>query len=224
MDLKTSSASELSETRTRPGVNVLLVNASSRTNESVTRKLTQELLEEIKARYGVNQLVVRDVATSPLPVIDESWVAATFTSPEQRTEQQRNTLALSDKLVSELMDADVIILGVPIYNFGIPAALKAWIDLVARAGVTFRYTADGPVGLLENKHAFVVVASGGVKVDSEFDFATPHIRQVLNFIGIKDVALIEADRQNFQSDAAQLAARKIKQEVSSYQHPKSNAA
>lgn len=207
------------------GLNVLLVNASSRLQDSVTRHLTERLVEEIRQRHGIAQLVVRDVAASPPNVIDESWVKANFTTAEDRDEQQLNVLAQSDNLVAELKDADVIILGVPIYNFSVPAALKAWIDLVARAGLTFRYASDGPVGLLEGKQAFVAIASGGVPIDSAVDFATPYIRHVLGFIGIKDVSIVAAERLNVDSEASRRTAeQQIKQALSSFKHQQSNAA
>lgn len=189
-----------------PGVNVLLINASARTQDSVTRHLTDSLVEHIKQDEGINQLTVRDVAASPLPVIDESWVTANFTERDERTEVHNAALSESDALVKELQHSDVIIMGVPIYNFSIPAALKAWIDLVARAGLTFSYTSNGPVGLLEGKKAFVVVASGGVAIDSAIDFATPYLRHALGFIGINDVEVIAAERMNVDNDAGRKRA------------------
>ena len=206
-------------------LNVLLVNASSRMQDSVTRHLTDRLVEELQKRHGIAQLVVRDVASTPPPFIDESWVMANFTAAENRNEKQRNVLSQSDMLVSELKDADVIILGVPIYNFSVPAALKAWIDQVARAGLTFRYTSDGPVGLLEGKQAFVAVASGGVPIDSAVDFTTPYIRHVLGFIGIEDIKIVAAERMNVDSQAGQRTAeQQVKQAVSSFNQQHSNAA
>ena len=97
------------------------------------------------------------------------------------------------ELIAELKAADVVVIGAPIYNFGIPAALKAWVDMIARARKTFRYTSEGPEGLLKGKKAYVVIASGGMPVDSDMDFATPYLRQVLGFIGITDVEVIAAD-------------------------------
>lgn len=225
MTMKNTNTPQSEQTDLRSGVKVLLVNASSRIHDSVTRQLTENLVNQIDKHYGVEQLTIRDVAANPLPVIDESWVTANFTDPTQRTNAQKATLALSDELVNELKATDVIILGVPIYNFGVPAALKAWIDLVARAGLTFRYTSDGPVGLLKEKHAFVVVASGGVAINSEIDFATPYLKQALKFIGIEEVSLVTAERLNVNSEAGkQQAEEEIVKAVSSYQHQQSNAA
>jgi FMN-dependent NADH-azoreductase len=115
---------------------------------------------------------------------------------------------LSDKIVSELKYNDVLVIGVPIYNFSMPASLKAWADLAARLGETFRYTETGPVGLLENKKAYVVIASGGTIVDSEIDILTPWLRHFLGFIGIKDVTIIGADVLNQNFDAGLARAEK----------------
>ena len=124
----------------------------------------------------------------------EKTADANFTPAEQRNEEQKAALAESDALVAELRAADVLIIGVPIYNFGIPAALKAWVDMVARARLTFRYTENGPVGLLKGKRVYLVVASGGTAVGSEIDFATGYLRHMLGFLGIDDVHIVAADR------------------------------
>ena len=108
----------------------------------------------------------------------------------------------------EIKAADVVLIGLPIYNFGVPAALKAWIDLVARAGVTFRYTESGPVGLLAGKRAIVTVASGGTEAGSDIDFATPYIRHALKFIGITDVLFVKADRLAVNPEGTLKAAEK----------------
>jgi FMN-dependent NADH-azoreductase len=126
-----------------------------------------------------------------------------------RSDTQVAELAVSDALVAELEAADVIVIGAPIYNFSIPAVLKAWIDMVARAGVTFRYGEDGPEGLLNNKKAYVVMASGGVPIGSAMDFASPYLRHLLGFIGIHDVEFIsaaEVKEDSHRLDAALAAA------------------
>lgn len=169
---------------------VLRIDASMRYEGSVTRDLTDRL---IAARPGA-EVIRRDLAADPLPQIDAEWIAASFTDKAARSPEQTERLALSDILVAELRSADEIVIGVPIYNFGVPAALKAWFDLVARARETFRYTDGGPVGLLNGKKATVLVASGGTGSGSEIDFATPWLRHALGFIGILDVTVIAADR------------------------------
>jgi FMN-dependent NADH-azoreductase len=140
-------------------------------------------------------------------LVDESWIGANFTAEEERTAEQRGVLQESDALVAELQAADVIVIGAPIYNFGIPAALKAWVDMIARARLTFRYTANGPEGLLTGKKAYIVIASGGVAVDSAVDFATPYLRQALKFVGITDVDVIAAEQLNSRAEESIDAAR-----------------
>ncbi len=174
-------------------IRVLRVDASARSEASVSRQVGDLLTMRMKSRDPNVEIVTRDLAEG-LPFVTEEWVGANFTDPDERTAEQRRALSLSDDLVSELKDADVLVLGVPIYNFSVPASLKAWIDLIARVRETFRYTPDGPVGLLEGKKAFVVVASGGTKVGSGIDFATPYLRHVLGFLGIRDVEIVAADR------------------------------
>ena len=109
--------------------------------------------------------------------------------------------------MSELRDADVVVMGVPVYNFSIPAVLKAWIDMISRARLTFRYTENGPVGLLQGKKAYIVVASGGVAVGSDYDFATPYLRHALAFIGITDIEFVAAEQLNSKRDESLDAAR-----------------
>lgn len=172
---------------------ILRIDASPRAGSSITRKLGDELLSQLSKRDPHTLIVNRDVSAG-LPFVDRSWIEANFTAEEERTVAHREVLSLSDELVGELKAADTIVITSPIHNFGIPATLKAWIDLVARARLTFRYTEDGPVGLLTDKSAIVIVASGGTPVGSEADFASAYLRHVLGFIGIKDVEVIAADQ------------------------------
>lgn len=173
--------------------NVLLLNASARGAASNSRALTGSVLEHLQARHGALSIVERDVGQG-LPLIDEQWVGANFTRPEQRSLQQQQVLAMSDELIAELQAADIVVIGAPMYNFSIPASLKAWIDQVARAGVTFRYTEQGPQGLLRGKQAYVIVTTGGAQIGSAVDFASGYLRHILGFLGIQDVQLIAAER------------------------------
>lgn len=184
---------------------ILSVQSSARNEGSQSRALSAELIDALGGT-SEHSIVVRDLA-EPIPQLDEKWLGANWTPAEERSDEQARALALSDTLISELEAADTIVIGVPLYNFSVPAALKAWIDQVARAGRTFRYSENGPQGLLEGKRAFVVVASGGVPVDSPVDFATPYVRQVLGFIGITDVTVIAADRLVQNADGSLAAAR-----------------
>ena len=170
---------------------VLLVNSSGRYEGSVTRAASEQVLFELTTKTPVLEVVRRDLAVG-LPFIDEQWIAANFTDPSERQAAQKESLELSDNLVKELQRADSIIIASPIYNFSIPAVLKAWIDLIARARLTFRYTENGPEGLLTGKKAYLVMASGGVPIGSEADLATQYLIQVLGFVGITDVEVVDA--------------------------------
>jgi FMN-dependent NADH-azoreductase len=185
-------------------LNLLRVDSSGRRTQSVTRALADAVVAQFQAQ-GPVRVTSRDVARG-VPFVTEEWIQANFTDPEQRTPQQQAVLAGSDTLVEELQQADMLILGAPVYNFGIPAALKAWIDMVARARLTFRYTENGPVGLLTGKRAIVLMASGGTPIGSETDFASRYLRHALGFIGITDVEIVAAEKLMAQGDAARLAA------------------
>ena len=175
---------------------ILQIDASARKAGSTTRDLTKRIAEKLGGT-----VVHRDLS-NPVPQINEDWVNANFTAADDRTAEQIATLALSNTLVSELQAADVVVIGVPMYNFGIPAALKAWIDQVARAGVTFSYTENGPVGLLNGKRAILALATGGTKLNSEIDFATNYMKHVLGFLGIHDVEVVSADQQMVDAEQA----------------------
>lgn len=181
--------------------NILRVDASARKAGSSSRALTDALI----ARLAPDEIVTRDL-TEVLPFVTEDWVGANFTDESERTDAQKAELALSDSLVDELVAADTLVIGTPIYNFAVPAALKAWIDLIARARKTFHYTANGPEGLLTGKKAYILVASGGTAIGSEIDYATGYLRHVLGFIGITDVTFIAADQQMMKGEEAMQSA------------------
>ncbi len=183
---------------------ILRIDSSARREGSVTRQLSDDVINRL-SELGPVTVKSRDVSEG-LPFVDEDWVNANFTAPEDRTPAQKEKLALSDSLVAELENADTIVIGLPIYNFGIPASLKAWVDMIARARLTFKYTENGPVGLLENKKAIVLVASGGTPMGSDVDFATPYIRQALAFVGITDVTFIASDAMSRDGAAKHEAA------------------
>ncbi len=180
---------------------ILEINSSGRKNGSVSRQLVNRVSARFQASDPATTIVNRDVAEG-LPVVSEAWIGANFTPKDERTVEQAELLALSDTLVAELRGADTIVIGLPIYNFGVPAALKSWIDLVARAGETFQYGENGPEGLLRDKRAIVTVASGGVPVGSPMDHATSYLTQVLGFIGIADVTYVSATGLASDPDAA----------------------
>lgn len=170
---------------------ILHINASARNAGSTTRKLSQLLVDEISA-HTETKVINRDL-NEALPFIDEQWVGANFTAVDDRSEEQKQKLALSDFLIKELQAADTIVIGSPLYNFSIAASLKAWIDMVARSGVTFKYTESGPVGLLKGKKVYITMASGGVPIGSDMDFAHHYLRHVLGFLGLTDVKIIDGN-------------------------------
>ena len=185
----------------KKALKVLELSSSGRRAESVTRRLSDKMLSALESHHGTLEISRRDLSEG-LPFVDSAWIEANFTADDDRTQAHRDTLAGSDALVEEIKNADVLVIGAPIYNFSIPASLKAWIDMIARARLTFRYTETGPVGLLTGKKAYVIVATGGVPVGSAMDFATPYLRHALSFVGITDIEIIAADRINSNADDA----------------------
>ncbi|MCJ8335163.1 MAG: NAD(P)H-dependent oxidoreductase [Epibacterium sp.] len=181
---------------------VLHIDSSARLTGSATRDLSAAVV----AKLAPETVIRRDVA-NPLPLLDEAWVSANFTPENERSDAQRNILALSDELVAELKAADTVVIGAPIYNFSVPATLKAWLDQVARAGITFQYTENGPEGLLTGKRAVIVSASGGTPVGAEFDYAVPYLRHMLGFIGITDVQVVAADQQAINAEGSMAKAK-----------------
>lgn len=169
---------------------VLVIDSSVRFNDSISRELTGILADRIKENE--NEITHRDL-TGDIHFISEQSLNSVQKLLEDRTPEDNDFASLSDSLIEELELADYLIVGSPIYNFGPPASLKAWADLVARAKRTFEYTDNGPVGLLSIKKAFIIAVSGGTGVNSNIDFMTPWLRHFLAFIGITNIEIISAD-------------------------------
>lgn len=180
---------------------ILRLDASANPGESASRALGDELLTRLQAQYPDHEIRSRDLNLDA-QFIDADWIGANLSAAETRDEAARQRLAMSDALIAELQWADHILLTTPMYNFAVPAPLKAWIDQVCRAGITFRYTSDGPLGLLEGKRADIVIATGGVALDSPADFASGYLRQIFSFIGIDAVNVFGAERMNMNSAAS----------------------
>jgi FMN-dependent NADH-azoreductase len=176
-------------------LNVLAIQSSGRA-DSVSSTLVQALVLRLQRDHADARVVQRDLKVRPLPQVDAAWIAGAFGAPADRTAEQVQALRLSDELIDELLAADVLVIGVPIYNFSVPAALKAWVDQVVRAGRTFAFDGPGQFrGLLPaGKKVYLAVASGGVPVGSEADLATAYLRLVLGFIGLTDVTVYAADQ------------------------------
>ena len=152
--------------------------------------LTDQLVEKLAA--ADDEVIVRDLALG-VPLLTADVTANMGVEPADRAPESAAALAFADQLIAELKAADVVIIGAPIYNFGVPAALKAWADLVARAGSTFAYTEQGPVGLLVDRPTYIVAAAGGTPIGSEVDHGTTWLRFFLGFLGIEDVRVIAAE-------------------------------
>ena len=193
------------KTQTQAIRRILRIDSSARQDDSVSREIGDEVVRRLSARHPGAEVFHRDLAGG-VPHIDGDWVAANFTPVEARTPAQRARLAASDEAVATLRDADAVVLTAPIYNFSVPSVLKAWIDHVCRAGLTFRYTAEGPQGLLADRPVYLVMASGGVPLGSAVDYASSYLRQVFRFIGIEDVRLVGAERVAADAVAARDAA------------------
>ena len=178
----------------------LQLNTSLHGAESLSSRLASQFIATLAqadrsedATDAAPSIVVRDLANQPLPHLTGERFAAFVTAPEQRTDDQADIAAESDALVAELAAADVIVIGLPMYNFGVPSTLKAYFDHVARVGVTFRYTASGPEGLLRGKRAYVIATRGGRYAGTPGDLQSAYVRQFLGFIGITDVEFIYAE-------------------------------
>jgi len=169
---------------------ILRIDASMRKSGSYSRTLSDRLIAQLQ-RQTPSNVKQRDLADG-IPFINEAWIESNFTDVSERTAEQRAVLSCSDALISEIKTADTLVIGLPIDNFNVPAAFKAWIDQIARAKVTFRYGDNGPEGLLENKKAYVILSSGGTQLGSDIDFVSNYIHHVLAFIGITDVTLIDS--------------------------------
>jgi len=181
---------------------VLQINASARRDGANSTKVANSVVAGLQAKNPSAQITLRDLAANPVTVLDEAALGALFTPAEQRNAAQNAVVAEYDALIAELQAHDVIVLGVPMYNFGVPVQLKSWIDAVARAGLTFRYTATGPEGLLKGKTVYVALARGGLYRDTANDSQVPYLKSVLGFLGLTDVRFIYAEGLNMGPEAA----------------------
>lgn len=169
---------------------ILRIDASATGANSATRNLGDQLIAKL-ANHD-DRVVVRDLALG-VPLLTEDVTSNMGLAPADRSAGSARTLAFADELIAELKAADVIVIGAPIYNFGVPAALKAWADLVARAGETFAYSEQGPVGLLDDRPTYVVAAAGGTPIGSELDHGTTWLTFFLGFLGLRDVQVVAAE-------------------------------
>lgn len=172
---------------------ILQINASARSTGANSTRLADAITARLQAQNPAAVVELRDLASDPHPVLDEAALGALFTPAEQRSAEQAARVALDDALIAQVQAVDVIVLGVPMYNFGVPVQLKTWIDAIARAGVTFRYTENGPQGLLQGKKVYVALARGGLYRDTPADSQVPYLKSVLAFLGMTDVEFVYAE-------------------------------
>ena len=172
---------------------ILQINASARSVGANSTRLADAITARLQAQNPQAVVELRDLASNPHPVLDEAALGALFTPAEQRSAEQAARVALDDALIAQVQAADVIVLGVPMYNFGVPVQLKTWLDAIARAGVTFRYTENGPEGLLKGKKVYVALARGGLYRDTPTDSQVPYLKTILTFLGMTDVEFVYAE-------------------------------
>lgn len=188
---------------------ILQIISSARGVDSYSTRLSQGIIDKLLAAQPGSTVVVRNVATEPFPHLEEAHLQAYLTPAEGRSAEQEQAVRHSDEAIAEVMAADVLVIGVPFYNFGISSSLKAWLDHLTRAGITFRYTPNGPEGLITGKKVYLAVASGGIYSEGPmqaYDFATPYLRTVLRFLGLTDVTVARAEGvklPEFQATALQ---------------------
>jgi FMN-dependent NADH-azoreductase len=184
---------------------ILQINSSQRAGNSHSTRLAGRLVARLRAAHPDATVSVRDLGANPHPVLDEAALGALFTPAAQRTPEQSARVAQDDALIAQIEAADVVVLGVPMYNFGVPVQLKNWIDAISRAGVTFRYTANGPEGLLKGKKVYVALTRGGRYRDTPSDSQVPYLKTVLSFLGMTDVQFVYAEGLAMGAEAEEKA-------------------
>jgi len=196
---------------------LLHIDSSARFNGSITRQLSAAYVEQWQAKNQGGKVVQRDLAKDTLPHITEALIGAYYTPADKRSAEQQSIIALSDKLVDELLAADTLVIGIPMYNFAPPSAFKAWIDHVCRAGRTFSYSDKGPVGLVTGKRAIVILSRGGVYSEGPaqaLEFQGTYIRSVLGFLGITDVELVIAEGVSMGEEKTKQAIAQAQEKIS----------
>jgi FMN-dependent NADH-azoreductase len=180
-------------------MNILHIVSSARGPESFSHKLGDAIVEKLKGASPESDVVVHDVAALPFPHLGAAQLASFFTPEDMRTPELVATVAESDSAIDELMKADTVVIGVPMYNFGIPSTLKSWIDHIARAGKTFSYSESGPEGLVKNKKVYLAISSGGIYSEGTmkaFDYTESYLRSVLGFLGMTDIQVVRVEGVN----------------------------
>ena len=194
-------------------MNILQVNSSARREGSQSTVLANFLVTRLRAITPGAGVTVRDLARTPHPGLDDAALQALFTPADQRTPEQARRVAQDDALIAEIQAADIVVLGVPMYNFGISAQLKNWIDAITRVKVTFQYTANGPEGLLRGKKVYVALTRGGKYRNTPADTQVPYLRMALGFLGMTDVEFVYAEGLAMGAEAANEAMASAQQQI-----------
>lgn len=192
---------------------LLQINSSLFSDHDNSSTLSNEFVQSWLAKHPDGKVVVRDLAKNPIPHLDSTVVTAFFTPAESRTAEQQALVDFSDSLIAELNAADAVVIGVPLYNFGVPSQLKAYFDQLGRAGVTFKYTETGPVGLLQDKPVHIIAARGGIYAGNPADTQTGFLNSFLSFIGLKSIQYIYAEGLNMGDDAKAKALSKAREQI-----------
>lgn len=191
---------------------LLHVKTSIFGNDGKSSQLSNTFIENWKSKNPDGKVVTRDLVATTIPHLDAARVGALF-SDETRTPEQQSVLDLANELLEEVKSADALVIGVPMYNFNVPTQLKAWFDMLARAGVTFKYTENGPVGLLEDKPVYLMIARGGLYKEAGLDFQIPYVKQFLGFIGLSSVTEVYAEGLNMGEEMAEKALAAAKTQI-----------
>ncbi len=186
---------------------LLQINTSLFGERGNSSQLTRRFIKRWQAAHPEGRVVVRDLQGDPLPHLDAERIGALFSKPEGRTPEQQAIVDISDALIAELKSADVVVIGLPLYNFGIPSTLKTWFDHIARAGVSFRYTAQGPVGLIGDRKVYVMAARGGFYQGTPADTQTPFVTNFFRLLGIKDIEFVYVEGLNVSAESKERAMR-----------------
>lgn len=192
-------------------MNILQINSSVRGASSTSTRIATSVVEQLRRLHPEARVEVRELATQP--ILDAQALGALFTPAEARTPEQAARVAQDDATIAQLQEADVVVIGVPLYNLGEPVQLKAWIDAISRAGVTFRYTSEGPEGLVKGKKVYVAFARGGKYRGTPYDTQTPYLRNMLGFLGMTDVTFLHAEGLAMGEEATAQALAEVEAEI-----------
>ena len=179
---------------------ILHIDSSIKGDDSDSRQLSKAFIDMWQAEHWDDEVIVRDIVSTPLPHIDGTLLAGLFSPAESHTEATKAALARVDELIEEFMASDIVVIGAPMYNFGIPSTLKAWLDHIVQAGRTFKYTENGPVGLAKGKCVFILSTRGGVYEESPLDHQVAYLKTVLGFLGIEDIRVVQAEGLNMSPE------------------------